>query len=162
MEITGEQVVHAPRDSVYAALHDPAVLQRAIPGCQRFTQIEPTRYEAEIALKIGPIASTFVSAVSIFNVDPPMGYSLRCRANGGGTVGGADGTAHVALAVIDAHTTNLAYHLSATPHGRVAEVSKEMLLKKARTLVAEFISRLDMNLEGAHARAKARHDAIAS
>ncbi|MEM9223881.1 MAG: SRPBCC domain-containing protein, partial [Pseudomonadota bacterium] len=86
MEITGEKVINAPRDLVFAALHDPAAMRQAIPGCQRFAEIGENRYEAEIALKIGPIGGTFAGLVRVFNVDPPMGHSLNAEA--AGTTGG--------------------------------------------------------------------------
>ena len=34
MEIKGEYKIAAPRDKVFAALNDPAVLQVCIPGCE--------------------------------------------------------------------------------------------------------------------------------
>ena len=34
MEIKGEYRIAAPRDKVFAALNDPAVLQACIPGCE--------------------------------------------------------------------------------------------------------------------------------
>ena len=35
MKIEGTHELHAPRDRIYAALIDPVVLQRCIPGCER-------------------------------------------------------------------------------------------------------------------------------
>ncbi len=148
MELTGEQVLSAPRNDVYAMLHDPATLRQAIPGCQRFTQIDATRYEAEIALKIGPISSTFLALVTLYNDDAPMGFSMHGHADSGRAVGGADGNAHVALAVIDENTTNLAYHCAVTPLGRIGDLPDDVIDKKARTLTAEFFSRLQLLLDG--------------
>ncbi|WMS44837.1 SRPBCC domain-containing protein [Acuticoccus sp. MNP-M23] len=148
MELTGEKVLKAPRNDVYAMLHDPATLRQAIPGCQRFTQIDGTRYEAEIALKVGPISSTFLALVTLYNDDAPMGFSMHGHADSGRAVGGADGNAHVALAMIDENTTNLAYHTAITPLGRIADLPDEVIDKKARTLTAEFFSRLQLILDG--------------
>ena len=35
MKVTGEATVGAPAETVWAALHDRAVLVRAVPGCER-------------------------------------------------------------------------------------------------------------------------------
>ncbi|MGI8798117.1 MAG: SRPBCC domain-containing protein [Pseudonocardia sp.] len=35
MKVTGSAVLHAPRDKVWQALNDPAVLVRTIPGCHQ-------------------------------------------------------------------------------------------------------------------------------
>ena len=34
MKITGDATLTAPVDQVWAALHDPAVLARTLPGCE--------------------------------------------------------------------------------------------------------------------------------
>ncbi|MFN3797037.1 MAG: SRPBCC domain-containing protein, partial [Sphingobium yanoikuyae] len=34
MRMTGEERIAAPRDAVWQALNDPAVLRQCIPGCQ--------------------------------------------------------------------------------------------------------------------------------
>ena len=33
MKVTGSATLHAPREKVWEALNDPAVLVRTIPGC---------------------------------------------------------------------------------------------------------------------------------
>ncbi|MEM6762508.1 MAG: SRPBCC domain-containing protein [Pseudomonadota bacterium] len=146
MELTGERVLNASRDDIFKALHDATLLRQAVPGCQRFTRLEGDRYEAEIALKVGPFTGKLVTMVNVYNDDPPMGFSLQVQADGGDAMGGGDGDAHVALAVIDENTTNLAYHLSAIPRGPIAELTDEILEKKAKTLVAEFFSRFELVL----------------
>jgi carbon monoxide dehydrogenase subunit G len=37
MEMSGEYQIAAPRDKVWAALNDPAILKESIPGCQELT-----------------------------------------------------------------------------------------------------------------------------
>ncbi|MEM8551559.1 MAG: carbon monoxide dehydrogenase subunit G [Pseudomonadota bacterium] len=144
MQLTGEKVLGASRDEVFRALHDPATLRQAIPGCKRFVRVSDDRYEAEVAVKVGPISGTYKAAISVYNDDPPMGYSLHGHADGGLVAGGADGNAHVALAVVDGSTTNLAYHIAASLNGPLAEVGADVAEKVGRTLVSEFFSRLEL------------------
>lgn len=39
MQLTGQQIISLPTEEVWAALNDPAILQKCIPGCGMF---EPT------------------------------------------------------------------------------------------------------------------------
>ena len=38
MKVTGSAILHASRESVWAALNDPAVLARTIPGCEQLEE----------------------------------------------------------------------------------------------------------------------------
>jgi len=58
MELKDEIRIDAPKDVVYAALNDPDILRRSIPGCEALIQHSPTDLEAKVVLKIGP-QSTF-------------------------------------------------------------------------------------------------------
>ncbi|MEC9198557.1 MAG: SRPBCC domain-containing protein, partial [Pseudomonadota bacterium] len=59
MELTDEIRIAAPKHVVYAALQDPDVLRRCIPGCEELTKTDDNAYEAAIVLKIGPVKARF-------------------------------------------------------------------------------------------------------
>ena len=70
MEMHGERLIPAPRDTVWAALNDPAMLQASIPGCESVEKLSETDLTARLALKIGPMAGLMclmpaITAVSI-------------------------------------------------------------------------------------------------
>ena len=50
MEMTGERRINATRDQVWAALNDPAVLQKAIPGCETVERVGDDQFTAKLAL----------------------------------------------------------------------------------------------------------------
>ena len=64
MRMTGEERIAAPRDAVWQALNDPAVLRQCIPGCQSLERDGEDRLRAEIAVKIGPIGARFAGTVT--------------------------------------------------------------------------------------------------
>ncbi|MET0295467.1 MAG: SRPBCC domain-containing protein, partial [Phenylobacterium sp.] len=39
MELSGAQIIPAPRERVWAALNDPEVLRRCIPGCESLERV---------------------------------------------------------------------------------------------------------------------------
>ena len=44
MKVAGSATLHAPREKVWAALNDPAVLVRTIPGCLQLEEVGPDAY----------------------------------------------------------------------------------------------------------------------
>ena len=59
MKLEGAQKVPAPRAAVWRALMDPAVLQRILPGCEKFEAAGEHRYAAEFKAGIGAFKSSF-------------------------------------------------------------------------------------------------------
>ena len=55
MDITGEYRVPLPREAVFAALNDPDVLGRCIPGCESLERVGEDEYSADVVAKIGPV-----------------------------------------------------------------------------------------------------------
>lgn len=150
LDLTAEKVINAPPDHVFDALNDPVILRQAIPGCQSLHKESDSRYAMTVALKVGPLRSTFAGTIKVDNVDRPSGYTLIGEADGG-VVGKARGRAHVALAAIDESTTNLAYHLTAETEGELATLDERIVATTARTLANEFFSRLQLLVESVDA-----------
>ncbi|WP_157961886.1 CoxG family protein [Acuticoccus kandeliae] len=146
MELTGEKIIKAPQARVYDALHDPVVLRQSIPGCHSLSKVDDDTYELTAGLKVGPLKIAPLVSVEVYNEDRPAGYSVRGEANANEN-GSARGNAHVALAAIDAATTNLAYHVTISLKGQLATLERSVLDGTARTLVAEFFSRLQHQIE---------------
>ncbi|WP_349253686.1 SRPBCC domain-containing protein [Bradyrhizobium sp. CB82] len=53
------QRIPASKAKVWAALNDPGILRRCIPGCQSLEMASPTEMTATVVLKVGPVKSTF-------------------------------------------------------------------------------------------------------
>lgn len=160
MEVTGEKVIVAPQVRVYDALHDPVILRQAIPGVQTLTKFGDGRYHITAALAVGSLRPTFTGTVEVYNEDRPAGYSLRGEAHAG-AAGGVSGSAHVALAAVDADTTNLAYHVTADLGGEIGAIEDARIEPIARTLVAAFFARLQSVLDGEAVDADGLDDADA-
>ncbi|MDW8443267.1 MAG: SRPBCC domain-containing protein [Acetobacteraceae bacterium] len=70
MEMTGERRIPAPRDKVWQALNDPAVLKDSLPGCEFIEAAGDNQYNARLALKIGPLYARFSGTVTLSDIDP--------------------------------------------------------------------------------------------
>ncbi len=147
MEATGEKAIDAPRERVYNALHDVVVLKRILPGVQTASRDGADSIRLDTQSDLGNGLTHFVGQLEFYNEDPPAGYSVRGRINGG-DAGMLRGNAHIALASISETTTNLAYHVSAEATGPLAELSANAMERKTRALVDAFITNLAAYVEG--------------
>ncbi len=63
MEMSGEYRIPAPRETVWRALNDPAILKDSIPGCQSLDKLCDTEMTAKVQAKVGPVKATFTGTV---------------------------------------------------------------------------------------------------
>jgi len=139
VKLEDQQLIRAPRATVFAALNDPDVLRRCIPGCETLTQDSPTQLSATVALKIGPVAARFAGAVTLSEIDAPNGYTISGEGKGG-PAGFAKGGARVTLAEAPEGTL-LAYDASAEVGGKLAQVGARLIDQTARKLAGDFFAR---------------------
>lgn len=142
MEIKGEYKIAAPRDKVFAALNDPAVLQACIPGCESLDKVSDTEMKAKVRLRIGPVSASFAGKVTLSDIDPPNGYRISGEGQGG-AAGFAKGGAVVALSD-DAGATTLTYNVDAQVGGKIAQVGARLIDGTARKLADEFFGKFAM------------------
>ncbi|MEM8802873.1 MAG: carbon monoxide dehydrogenase subunit G [Pseudomonadota bacterium] len=136
MELSDEIVINAPKDVVYAALNDPEVLQRCIPGCEELIKHSDTDLEAKVLLKVGPVKARFGGQVTLDTTEAPDGFSLSGQGNGG-TAGHAKGGADVTLEA-DGDQTILRYEAKAEIGGKLAQLGSRLIQSTAKKLAAKF------------------------
>ncbi len=140
MQMSGEQRIAAPRQRVWAALNDPEVLKRCIPGCQSLEKESDERLRAVVEVKIGPIGARFNGVVTLSDLDAPNGYTITGEGQGG-TAGFAKGGAKVRLAD-DNGGTLLSYDVDAQVGGRLAQLGGPMIDATAKQLAGKFFQQL--------------------
>jgi carbon monoxide dehydrogenase subunit G len=146
MKISGEASVGAGMPQVYAALTDPAVLVRVIPGCQRLEQTGPDTYKATMLAGVAAIKGTFDGEVRLSDRDEPHAFTLH--ASGAGAPGTVSAVARVSLAEAADGTTQVAYDADATIGGVIGGVGQRMITGVARKTAAEFFAAVDRELTG--------------
>lgn len=151
MQMSGEQRIAAPREKVWAALNDPEVLRRSIPGCQSLDKESDTAMRAVVEVKIGPIGAKFNGAVTLSDIDPPSSYTITGQGQGG-TVGSAKGGAKVRLTP-DGDATLLSYDVDAEVGGRLAQLGGPIIDATAKQLAAKFFRQFGAEVEGVPAQA---------
>ena len=139
MEIKGEYKIAAPREKVFAALNDVAVLQACIPGCESLEKTSDTEMKAKVRMRIGPVSASFSGKVTLSDIDPPNGYKISGEGQGG-AAGFAKGGAVVALRE-DAGETVLNYNVDAQVGGKIAQVGARLIDGTAKKLADEFFGK---------------------
>ncbi len=140
MELSGETRIEASRAVVWAALNDPLVLARAIPGCESLEQTADGGLQAKVVLKIGPIKARFGGAVTFSDVDPPNGYVIAGHGEGG-IAGFAKGGARVRLDQEAPNLTLLVWEARADVGGKIAQLGARLLDSTAKKLVGQFFDK---------------------
>jgi uncharacterized protein len=146
MEMTGQYRIPAPRQQVWDALNDPAVLKACIAGCQQLEKISDTEFKAIVTTQVGPISATFRGAVNLSELDAPNGYTLTGQGQGG-AAGFARMSARVALKA-EAADTLLTYAANAEIGGKLASVGSRLVQGVARKNADDFFAAFARQLGG--------------
>ncbi|WP_439548428.1 SRPBCC family protein [Falsiroseomonas sp.] len=140
MEMTGERRIGAPREAVWAALNDPAVLKEAIPGCESVERIGDDQFQAKVSMKLGPMSAKFGGKVTLSNINPPASYTISGEGTGG-AMGFAKGGADVALDEIGPSETVLRYNVKAQVGGKMAQLGARLIDSTAKSMADQFFDR---------------------
>ncbi len=153
MELTGEQLIDAPRAKVWAGLMDTEILRAAIPGCETVTDEGDGAYSAVVVASIGPLRARFKGKLQQQDMAPPEQYGLRFEGEGG-IAGFAKGTALVTLAEVGENKTKLSYKAEAQIGGRLAQIGSRLVDAAAARMSSQFFGRFQelLNNPGAAQR----------
>jgi hypothetical protein len=139
MQMQDSQRIPASQDKVWAALNDPEVLRKCIPGCQSLEMTSPTEMTATVVFKVGPVKATFGGKVTLSDLDPPNSYRISGEGTGG-VAGFAKGGASVRLEAESAEITILHYEVDAQIGGKLAQLGGRLIDSTSKKLAGEFFA----------------------
>jgi carbon monoxide dehydrogenase subunit G len=145
MDMTGEHTIKAPRQAVWAALNDPAVLKQSIAGCEELDKTSDTEFQAQVTAKVGPVKAKFGGKVTLSDLDPPNGYTISGEGSGG-AAGFAKGGAKVKLEDAPGGTL-LKYEVHAQIGGKLAQIGSRLVDGAARKMADEFFTAFAATVE---------------
>jgi uncharacterized protein len=141
MKISGSATLHAPPAEVWKVLNDPAVLARAIPGCEQLEAMGPDSYRLTMTTGVASIQGTYTGEVSLADRQEPT--SSRLAVNMVGAPGALNATVLVLLVPSANGSTEVTYAADATPDGMIASVGQRLLASTAKKLASEFFASVD-------------------
>jgi carbon monoxide dehydrogenase subunit G len=139
MKIEGSADIAAPRDRVWAAFLDPAVLAQALPGCEKLEAVGENEYKATMKVGVAAIKGTFEGKVKLSDLEPPQRYRMAVEGSGGpGFVRGAAG---MQLSDVEGGT-RVSYDADVQVGGLIASVGQRMLGGVTKMMLDQFFSRM--------------------
>ncbi len=145
MELQDEIRISAPRQKVFDALNDPAVLKECIPGCEEITKTSENELEAKVVLKIGPVKAKFSGNVTLDPSQAPAKFSLSGEGSGG-IAGFAKGGADVEL-FEEGDETLLKYDAKADVGGKIAQLGSRLIVSTSQKLARSFFEKFKEEVE---------------
>lgn len=149
MELSGEVNIASPRDRVWAALNDPAVLARCIDGVESLARVTGDggeRFEGKMNARVGPVRASFAGHVTLTQVVVPESYVLVGEGKGG-VAGFAKGEAAVSLRETGPGATLLAYQVTSSVGGKLAQLGARLIEGAAKGYAEQFFIRLKTEVE---------------
>jgi uncharacterized protein len=139
LNMTGEFVLPADRQTVWAKLNDPAVLRVCVPGCEALDQTGENAFHAAAKIKIGPVSARFKGNIALLDLDPPNSYRISGQGDGG-IAGFVKGGANVRLDDADGGHTRLSYVVDAQVGGKIAQLGSRLIASVAKKNADEFFA----------------------
>ncbi len=149
MLIEGRFVIEAPRERVWTAIKDPAVVAPCIPGCQGVEVVNPTLYKAKIRVQLGPIKADFNVDVEIVSETASEEVRSRTRGEEGSRASSLSAENILRLTSVSEHETEVFYSSEATVVGRLGKFGLGVMKKKAEGLGREFAAAFKQRIESA-------------
>jgi carbon monoxide dehydrogenase subunit G len=143
MTLDGTHRFDAPRDRVWAAFNDPAVLARATPGCERLDPVGPDEFDATLSVGIASVKGTYQGKLAILDRKPMDGYTLRVE--GSGRPGFVKGEGRLTLTDEDGGT-RATIKGEAQVGGVIAAVGQRLIGAASRMLMEQFFSSLEAEI----------------
>jgi carbon monoxide dehydrogenase subunit G len=139
MKIAGSNQLPFPPERSYELMQDPAVLARAIPGCEALERTGDGEYRMKMKMMLASFSGAFEGKVRL--VDPMPPTSFRMIVEGSGKIGFMKGDGALTLAAKDGGT-EVSYTGDAQIGGTMAAVGQRLIDTTARMLIKRFFEKL--------------------
>lgn len=146
MNLTDSRDIAADPATLWAAILNPEVLRRCVPGCESMTGSAEEGFEAVVVQKVGPVSARFTGAVRISDIEEGRALTLTGEGKGG-AAGFAKGSAKVTLEP-SGTGTRLSYTVEAHVGGKLAQLGSRIIDGFAKKMADEFFARFQTAVEG--------------
>jgi carbon monoxide dehydrogenase subunit G len=136
MKVDGNVTMDGPQQAVYETLSNPDVLRQCLPGCEKFDEVAPGRYETIMKAGVAGIRGTFTGTVTLSDANPPDSYTLTVEGTFSG--GFVKGVGKMTLAPEGDAKTKLAYSGDGQVGGPLASIGQRLMMPAARMLINQF------------------------
>ena len=141
MKVDGNVTMDGSQQAVYDTLNNPDVLRQCLPGCEKFDEVAPGRYETIMKAGVAGIRGTFTGTVTLSDANPPDSYTLTVDGTFSG--GFVKGVGKMTLSPEGDDKTKLVYSGDGQVGGPLASVGQRLMMPAARMLINQFFKCMD-------------------
>jgi len=145
MKIEGIYSFPAPRALVWSLLHNPEIIRRALPGCEKFDQVSTSEFTARLHIYEGPFAGEFKGAIQL--TDKVVQEEFALGLTGAGPEGLIWGDGHIVLEEEEEGYTALYYSGELVVNGSTVTGSPRLLRTTANALIRQFLEELERYIQ---------------
>jgi len=145
MKLSVTYAFKAQQEKVFAALGEPAVLQKCIDGCEKMEKTGEDIYAAHLKIGVAGIKGSYVGNIRIEEKNPPESFTLQ--ADGKGSPGWVKGTAKIQISP-KGDGSELQCESEGQVGGVIAAVGSRLVEAAAKKMLGEFFRKLGQQLDG--------------
>ena len=145
MKLSATRAFNAPQEKVFAALVDPAVLQKCIEGCEKMEKTGEDTYTAHLKIGVAGLKGSYIGNVRIEEKKPPESFTLQ--ADGKGGPGWVKGTARIRISP-KGEGSELQCESESQVGGLIAAVGSRLVDAAAKKMLDEFFRKLGQQVGG--------------
>jgi carbon monoxide dehydrogenase subunit G len=143
MKFSATRAFDAPQEKVFAALVDPAVLQKCIEGCEKMEKTGEDTYIAHLKIGVAGLKGSYVGNVRIEEKKPPESFTLHAGGKGG--PGWVKGTARIRISP-KGEGSELQCESEGQVGGLIAAVGSRLVEAAGKKMLDEFLRKLGQQL----------------
>jgi carbon monoxide dehydrogenase subunit G len=141
MKFTGDIVIPAPREAVYAKVRDARFFASCVEGVQELNEIDPDHYTAVLETKVAYLKFRFNVAVEVVRAEAPREIEAKIEGTPLGIVGRLTATSLTRLAD-EGNNTKVSYEIDAALTGKLGSLGQPVLRAKAKEMERLFTERM--------------------
>jgi carbon monoxide dehydrogenase subunit G len=141
MKFTGDILVEAPREAVYAKVRDARFFASCVEGVQELNEIDADHYTAVLETKVAYLKFKFNVAVEVVRADPPREIEAKVEGTPLGIVGRLTASSVTRLAD-EGGGTKVSYEIEAALTGKLGSLGQPVLRAKAKEMERKFAERM--------------------
>jgi carbon monoxide dehydrogenase subunit G len=146
LQYTGEEKIPAGLDAVWAFVTNPEKVGRCFPDVIDVTVQDPTHFEANVKVGVGPVRGKFKMKVELLPADSKRRIDMKITGGGFGST--VDLTSGADLVDGGDGTTLLKWSGQAEARGPIAAVGGRVLDAQAEKLIAQAFGNVRQQLTG--------------
>lgn len=142
MQIDKTCSIKASIEGLWNALIDPDVIARCLPGVESVEAIDPTRFKAAVAVKVGIVHARFAMDITMLEARPPRYLKSAAVGDAAGMAGSVRGTTELELEPVGEGETRLRIRAELDVFGRLGTFGYSVLKGKVDRMWQEFAANL--------------------